>query len=38
MPDLSPFLSKPGEWIEELAELKRQKSKIEDREDRLRDH
>jgi hypothetical protein len=35
MGSISPFLSKPSEWVEELAKLKAERKKIEDREDSL---
>lgn len=36
MADLSPFLSNPQKWIEELAKLRSERQKIEEREDRLK--
>jgi hypothetical protein len=37
MADISPFLSTPQQWIEELVRLKVDRAKIESREEHLRD-
>lgn len=42
MADISPFISTPGQWIEELAQIRAQRNKLEDRENhiktKLREH
>lgn len=35
MPELSPFLSKPSAWVEQVAELNAEIKKLEDRKDGL---
>lgn len=35
MVDLNPFLSRPGEWVDDLIALREQRKKIEKREKRL---
>ena len=35
MVNLSPFLSSPGEWVNELIELREKRKKIEKREKKL---
>jgi seryl-tRNA synthetase len=36
MGNISPFLSKPSEWVEQLAEIQAERKKLEDREDNLK--
>ena len=36
MAKLSPFMTKPEQWVEELAGLKADRKKIEDREEKLK--
>jgi len=36
MADMSPFLSTPAQWVEKLAQLRAERQKIEEAEDRLR--
>lgn len=36
MTDISPFLSKPAEWVEELGALAADRKKIEEREEKLK--
>lgn len=35
MVDLKPFLSRPGEWVDDLVSLREQRKKIEKRERKL---
>lgn len=35
MVDLNPFLSRPGEWVDDLIALREQRKKIEKREKKL---
>ena len=36
MAKLNPFLSKPAEWVESLAQLQAERKKLEDREESLK--